>query len=131
MLEDRQLNALRERLGPVPGLRLALLFGSAAFGRERENSDVDVALLCETPLSGQERLSLAAELDRSIGREVDLVDLYGVPEPLTGEALQGRVLIDRGGARIELTLRHLANVEDFVPLQRRLQTRRPRTFLGS
>lgn len=129
MLDDDSLTALVARLERIPGLRLALLFGSTAGGVTREDSDVDIALLGDAPLSGETRLALAAELDRVIGREIDIVDLHGVPEPLTGEALAGRTLIDRNGARAELMLRHLVAVEDFLPLQRRLLADRRRRFL--
>ena len=131
MLDDAALKTLVARLEPLPGLRLALLFGSSACGTNRTDSDVDIALLGDTPLSGDARLALAADLDRALGREIDLVDLHGVPEPLTGEALTGRTLIDRNGARAELMSRHLVAVEDFVPLQRRLLAERRRRFLRS
>jgi predicted nucleotidyltransferase len=57
-----------------PALRLAVLFGSHATGRARATSDVDLAILprdSSMPL-GRE-LELAAELSRTVGREVDLV----------------------------------------------------------
>ena len=131
MLDDAALNTLVARLERIPDLRLAMLFGSSAHGAHRTNSDVDIALLGDAPLPGNVRLALAADLDRALGLEIDLVDLHGVPEPLTGEALAGLPLIDRDGARAELMSRHLVAVEDFVPLQRRLLAERRRRFLRS
>ncbi len=58
------------------GLRLAVLFGSAARDALRPDSDLDVAFLprdAAMPLS--EELALQAVLERAAGREVDLVRL--------------------------------------------------------
>ncbi|MGH7297254.1 MAG: type VII toxin-antitoxin system MntA family adenylyltransferase antitoxin [Polyangiaceae bacterium] len=58
------------------GLRMAVLFGSAARDALRGDSDVDVAILPasnEMPLA--EELALQAALERLAGRTVDLVRL--------------------------------------------------------
>jgi predicted nucleotidyltransferase len=70
-LHDR----LRGALATVPRLRLAILFGSRARGNARPDSDVDVAILAEPPLSGREETELGAALERAAGTSVDLVDL--------------------------------------------------------
>ena len=128
-MNDSTVDRLRERLERVPGIRLALLFGSRRAGRARADSDVDVAVLCDAPLPAARRLALTAELDAALGIEIDLVDLHGAPEPLMGEALAGLRLVERGDAWAELLSRHLSNVEDFVPIQRRLfAERRARAF---
>ncbi len=57
-----------------PPLRLAVLFGSYASGRAHPKSDIDIAILpADSTLSLGHELALAAELSRSLGREVDLV----------------------------------------------------------
>ncbi len=69
---------IREQVLEVAGRRddvaAAYLLGSAAHGRMRPDSDIDVALL---PARGRDiplpaRLELAAELERRLGRNVDL-----------------------------------------------------------
>ena len=65
------------RLLAGAGVELAVLFGSAASGRLRPDSDIDIGILCsvgwELDLAGE--LALGAELERVFGREVDLVRL--------------------------------------------------------
>jgi len=131
MLDETDISALGMRLDRMPDLQLALLFGSMASGRAGSASDVDLALLCRHPLSSARRLSLVSELSLLLDREIDLVDLHGVPEPISGEALRGRRLIDRDGAWVDLMNRHLVNVEDFLPLQQRLFAERRRRILGA
>jgi hypothetical protein len=57
---------------------------------------------------------------------VDIVDLYELPEPITGKAMQGVRLVGTDEANARLLPRHLLNVADFLPLrQRLLDERRP------
>ncbi|MCC6786037.1 MAG: nucleotidyltransferase domain-containing protein [Planctomycetes bacterium] len=75
---EQQMNAERELaslLSRHASLRLAILFGSAAAGRQRPDSDVDVAVAGARGLSPQERIELIGELAQLTGRAVDLVDL--------------------------------------------------------
>jgi predicted nucleotidyltransferase len=56
------------------GLAAVYLLGSALSGQQRDDSDIDLALMpangCEIPL--QERLSLAAQLEVTLARPIDL-----------------------------------------------------------
>lgn len=50
-------------------------------------------------------------------------------QPVTGEALRGVRLVGSDAAFAELVIRHLDNVEDFLPLQRRLLDERRALWL--
>jgi predicted nucleotidyltransferase len=57
-------------------VRLAVLFGSAARGAMRDDSDVDVGILpVDASMSLETELALQASLERALGRCVDLVRL--------------------------------------------------------
>jgi uncharacterized protein len=78
------LDRLRAALAASPLVRLAVLFGSRASGREREASDFDIGILpVEASISLKDELGLAAALSGLAGREVDLVRLDG-DDPLLG-----------------------------------------------
>jgi uncharacterized protein len=81
-----------------PRLRLAVLFGSAASGALRPDSDVDIAILPEDPeLPLAAELALAVELSAACGREVDLVRLDQAPTLVRWQvARHGRVLLEAG-----------------------------------
>jgi predicted nucleotidyltransferase len=73
---DFATEALVAALRAGPPLRLAMLFGSAAAGALRPDSDVDVAILPADPdLSLADELDLQARLARACAREVDLCRL--------------------------------------------------------
>jgi uncharacterized protein len=87
-IEDR----LRESAASLPGLRLAVLFGSTARGQARKGSDVDLGILLE-PDTREARLKALMELERAAGREVDLTYLNQVPPLLGFEISRDGVLI--------------------------------------
>jgi predicted nucleotidyltransferase len=88
------LEGLHRVLEETPGVRLAVLFGSAAKGTSRTGSDLDIGVSLER---GAERPSaLGVALDRAAGRAVDLVWLDDAPPLLRFEiARDGIVLIAR------------------------------------
>ena len=78
----------------IPDLRLLVLFGSAAQGRARSGSDIDLAVRCDGP-ADLDALYLA--LAPRLGTDhLDLVDL-GRAGPLLGMAVArtGRLLFER------------------------------------
>ena len=95
----------------IPDVVAIYLFGSAAAGELRADSDIDLAVLPSTPLSAARLWSLAQTLAVSAGCDVDLINLqsastvmraqvvstgkrlYCANEPLCSE-FEGRVYAD-------------------------------------
>ena len=92
------LESLSEHLGDLaaslPELRLLVLFGSAAKGRARSTSDLDVAVLCDGAADlGALYLALAPRLRTA---RLDLVDLRRAGPILAFEvARSGRLLFEK------------------------------------
>ena len=55
--------------------KLIYLFGSYAKNINREESDVDIAVLLETPLDTKDKFKYKMELVDLLDKEVDLIDL--------------------------------------------------------
>ncbi|OOG21998.1 hypothetical protein B1C78_15725 [Thioalkalivibrio denitrificans] len=112
-----------------PGVRLAILFGSAA-GKEplRVDSDVDIAVARAGPLGAADKLALMDALAGITGRPVDVVDLLTAGEPLRGEILtKGHRLVVRDKALLaRLMSRHMCDVADFLPIRNRILEQRRR-----
>ena len=111
-------------LGRYPGLRLAILFGSRVDGGARPDSDIDLALLADEPLSGTVIRELVEAIGRKLGCPVDIVDLHHAPQPITGQALNGRRLLGDNRTWAELLTRHLIDSADFGPLRERILAER-------
>lgn len=111
---------LKQLLAPYPQLKLAMLFGSQASGNVSAESDIDLALLADTPLSSELRLELMETIGAALGRPVDIVDLHDAPEPILGQVFKGKRLFGADALYAALLTRHLINTADFVPLQQRI-----------
>lgn len=89
---DGVIAALREALRGREDVRLALLFGSRARGRARQDSDADVAVLGED----LDLLSLAADLSGAARVEVDVVSLEDPGYPLLNALLRDSLVLHEG-----------------------------------
>ncbi len=125
-IEDQLLRAL----SAFPEIRLALLFGSRASGRPRADSDIDLAILADSPLAPERRACIIEALALATGCPIDLVDLYHAPEPVLGEALKGVRLLGNAAAHAQLVTRHVLNAADFLPLRERILTERRSAWIG-
>jgi len=63
--------------GALPDLQAVYLFGSFSCGRENNDSDVDLAVLCKKRVPTIELFDLATKLRIFLNRDVDLVDMLG------------------------------------------------------
>jgi len=109
---------LRDRLADERQVWLAYLFGSAALGRLRPLSDVDVAVLGP---DGLNRLRLDADLAGAAApRRLDLVDLARAPIAMRYRIVRdGIVLISRDEAlRMDLEVTTIDRYLDMAPLRR-------------
>ncbi|HEY3356474.1 MAG TPA: nucleotidyltransferase domain-containing protein [Polyangia bacterium] len=87
------VTCLRGALQGAP-LRLAILFGSAARGRLRVDSDLDLAILPRDPawpLAAE--LRLEADLSRACGREVQIVRIDRADTLLSWQIARHGVLV--------------------------------------
>ena len=100
----------------------AVAFGSMERGEARFDSDVDVAVLADRPLTSERRTALMELVASVTGRAVDLVDLRAAGVPLLRSALrEGRELVRKDEAAYgRLVARMVADAEDLLPLQQRL-----------
>jgi len=122
---------LRETLEQFPQVSLAVLFGSAALGSQQPNSDLDIAVAANRPLTANERTAIISALAERTGRPIDLVDLNGVSEPLLGQVLRhGRRILGSDTLYGELISRHLFEQADFMPYRSRILAERRVAWIG-
>lgn len=114
--------ALLERAGA----RLAYVFGSAAHGLERPDSDLDVAVLLspEVPQDhhGPIRLQLTTELvGLTHTNDVDVVVLNQAPPLLAFQVIStGRLILGERRERVEFEVRTIQRYIDSRPLRERI-----------
>jgi len=111
------------------GAAAVYLFGSVARGTAGSDSDVDVAiLLTDTPPAtfDAQPYGLEGELERHLGRRVEVIVLNHAPGDLRGRVLRdGRLVLDRDrSARIRFEVRTRNEVFDLEPILRRYRSPR-------
>lgn len=122
--QTAQTDALREYLGRHELVIMAFLFGSWAQGHAGLDSDVDVAVYLRPEETASEeveagRLSRTAQdiwgnLERIIGREVDLVVLNDAAPSVALSALQGIALVVKDRRlHLDFLLRTTSEAADF------------------
>ena len=122
---------LKEVLAHFPKIALAVLFGSVALGRQRADSDLDIAVAADRPLTADEQLSMISMLAERTGRPIDLIDLNVVSEPLLGQIVRhGRRVLGSDTLYGDLISRHLIEQADFMPDRTRLLAERRLAWLG-
>jgi len=116
-IPDTTLSAIQNVLEKFPEILIATLFGSAGQDRMTGTSDIDIAIACKTALSYEQRMSLAAALERVTGRSVYPVDLQLVSGPILQQALcTGRVILKKSPALLaELLKKMWYNQTDMMP----------------
>lgn len=122
---------IRQVLTKYPQILLAVLFGSLARNAAGVDSDLDLAVSADHPLDTHEKMQLIMDLAETIGRPVDLVDLFTVGEPLLGQIITGGRRILGDDERYALLLsRHLLDQADFMPYRNRILRERRQAWIG-
>ena len=122
---------LKEVLAHFPKIALAVLFGSVAMGRQRADSDLDIAVAAKQALTAHEKIALIGALAERTGRPVDLIDLSVVSEPLLGQIVRhGRRVLGSDTLYGDLISRHLFEQADFMPYRTRLLAERRLAWIG-
>jgi len=110
---------LAEALHGRQDVRLAILFGSAARGRDDAGSDVDVGVIAPDA----ELLDLARLLSDAVGRQVDVARLEEASIPLTEQIVKDGVVVHQGVPHAEASFRTraLLMLETDGPWYRRMR----------
>lgn len=124
---------IEQVLARHPSIVVAILFGSLAAGRDRIDSDLDLAVASTTPLTPHTRIQLIEELAVALGRPVDLIDLTITHSPLLQQILtQGRLVICTDRTRYaDLLLRVVYEEADVMPYYRRILAERRQAWIGT
>ena len=100
--EGLRHEVVRVLRGAVPGLQLAVLFGSHARGDATPTSDVDVAILATAQLEPALVTQTREALEQTLRRDVHLIDLRTASTVLRHEVIQtGEVLHSDGSDAVE------------------------------
>jgi predicted nucleotidyltransferase len=114
-------------------LDLAILFGSLASGRTHRDSDLDIAIYPNRPLSPTDLAALSDQLALATGRPVDLVDLSRINGALLRQILRKGIVIfsKKPGTLGILAERLLDWQSDFEPAYQQILAAKRQRFLAN
>lgn len=125
-MHDKDFQGIAEKISALcsqeSAIDAAYLFGSAATGKMRPVSDLDVAILLDnSSLDGFPLLSFLSSLERSCGFRADVVVLSRAGEVLKYEVRRsGRLIFERDSRRRkQFEISGRKTYEDFLYLHRR------------
>jgi uncharacterized protein len=128
---ENLLELIRAVLSRHPGVQLCILFGSTAAGNSSPDSDLDIAIAGEKPLSAEEYLELIEEFTDAANRKVDLVDLDTATGPILHQSLSTGIVVQNNDKDLyaKLISRMLFNQADMMPYYDRVLRERRRQFI--
>ena len=129
---EQELNKVTLALQHFPDIVLAAVFGSIAMGNATSDSDIDIAVLTNTPMASANRIALIEAVALATGRAVDLIDLREAGQPVLNEIVtHGKQIIGERSRWGDLIFRNVVDQEDFVPYQQRILEGRRKAWINS
>lgn len=112
-------------------IKVAILYGSFARGREKQNSDIDIALAGEKKIKIPRLLEIQAKLSKNLNREIDLIDLNIATGTVFKEAMtKGKFILNNSPLLYsEILNRMLFEQADFEPIRNRILEERRKKVL--
>lgn len=125
-----ELKPILDILTSDKNLKLIAIYGSFASGKERADSDVDIAVAGDHPLERESLQPLTEKITSLTDRYVDLVDLRRIAPPLTQEIFHDAVWIKKDPQTYYQVLKKsLFDAEDFLPVRNQILEKRIRRFV--
>lgn len=130
---EKLREVLREVLARHQDIKLCIVFGSTAKGKLSADSDLDIAVAGEQPLSADQFLKLIEEFSAATNHKIDLVDLMTAAGEIFRQALSKGIVVQNLDKNLyaRVISRMLFNQADMMPYYNRtLQERRKRFLNG-
>lgn len=132
-MENRSLDSIiKKNLEQFPDVSLGILYGSAAKGKTRMDSDVDLAIAGEKSLPKDSLINIIEILATKLNRPIDLVDLKETNGTLLHQIISKGKLIyctDRI-LYAELIKKMLYNQVDMMPYHDRILKERRKKWIN-
>ena len=95
MLSNEEKNIIIDFLTEKLTPELIYIFGSYAKNSERDNSDIDIAILSEREIDEYKLFLLSQKLADKLKKEVDLVDIKKASTVFKAQIIQGKLIFNK------------------------------------
>ena len=123
---------VRRVLDSFPDIEICILFCSASSGKATPDSDLDLAVAADRPLTAERRLELTQALSSVSNRSIDLIDLMADSGLVLRQALSKGVLVRNSNKNpyARIISRMLFDHADMSPYYNRILRERRMRFLN-
>jgi len=130
MSSKKIVESISTVLDDFPEILVATLFGSAVKKRLTPESDIDIGLAAEHPLSYQTTIDLYVALSKNIPYEIDIIDLQSVSGTILKQALCSGVIIKKSPPLFAILLKRMwFNQADMMPYSRMILRKHCQKFV--
>jgi len=114
------LEKIKYEFEKFPEVEIVILFGSAVKDRLIRQSDIDIAFAQKTITSHEKKIDIYISLEKSLGRDIDLIDLHQVNGHILKNILcEGDILIRKSIPLLAFFLKKMwYNQTDMMPKTR-------------
>ncbi len=117
---DDQLIKIQKLFEQENSIKMAIVFGSFGTEMERPTSDIDIALSIGSPMSIEQKLHFSNLIQKSTGKEVDLIDLTVATGTVFKEAMTtGRFIVNKDSNHLGQILIRMLSEENDYQVQKR------------
>ena len=110
--------------------KLIGIFGSYAKNKTTKNSDIDICVAKDKPLTSEEKIKVSTELSLLLKKEIDLLDLNVAQGLILKEALSSAIWVHKDSVCFAKILkRMLFDQADFQPYYQRMLDKKRERFL--
>lgn len=129
---DETFGILANILRDLPFVRLGIVFGSIASGRAGHDSDADLAIAADQPLTASQKIAVIDRVAAALGRPVDVIDLLVDGGPVLKQAIVSgrRIYMDDSQVYARVLNRVTAHEADIMPYYNRTLAQRRRRWIG-
>jgi len=112
-------------------IQLGILYGSRAIGKNRHDSDVDIAVAAKQELTVDQRLEIHEQLERATGLRVELRDIHKLHGFILSEVLtKGKILVRKNPKLLaKFMIENVYFNEDMRPMLRKTLKNRIYRFI--
>jgi predicted nucleotidyltransferase len=117
---ENNIEVLQMALLNEKKVKLACIFGSYGTSKQKESSDVDLAISIGHPMAIDQKLYFSNLIQKLTGKEVDLIDLTVATGTVFKEALTtGRIIVNKDPNHLGQILIRMLSEENDYQLQKR------------
>ena len=123
---------IHQKFKKFPEVEIVILFGSVLKGQLTSKSDIDIAFAAKTRTSHEKKNNIYLTLERSLGRDIDLIDLHGVNGHILKNILcKGEIIIKKSVPLLAFFLKKMwYNQADMIPYTKMILKKQVERFIN-